>query len=143
MPPHTVKWRKRGNCMPVLTHLENIFDIVVRYGILLLNAVGVAILLYTSVRCLIDLGKRNEQARIRLAEGTALALSFKLGAEVLRTVTVREWSELVMLGAVIALRAALSFLIRWELKNERKNLAAEARDGGEPDAAFVSDAEGA
>ena len=58
--------------------------------------------------------------RLVLAQGIALALSFKLGAEVLRTVIVREWNELMILGAIILLRAALTFLIHWEIKNEEK-----------------------
>nr|MCR5515284.1 DUF1622 domain-containing protein [Lachnospira sp.] len=50
------------------------------------------------------------------------ALEFKLGGEVLRTVVVREWAELGILGAIILLRAALTFLIHWEIKNEKKEL---------------------
>jgi uncharacterized membrane protein len=58
--------------------------------------------------------------RLVLAQGIALALEFKLGGEVLRTVIVREWSELLILGAIIALRAALTFLSHWEIHNEEK-----------------------
>ena len=43
-----------------------------------------------------------------------------MGGELLRTVVVRQWSELLILGAVILLRAALTFLIHWEIKNEKK-----------------------
>ena len=57
-----------------------------------------------------------------LAKGIALALEFKMGGEVLRTVIVREWSELAILGAIILLRGALTFLINWEIKNEEKRL---------------------
>ena len=57
-----------------------------------------------------------------LAEGSALALEFKMGGEVLRTVVVREWSELGILGAIIVLRAALTFLIHWEIKEEKKEM---------------------
>ncbi len=39
----------------------------------------------------------------------------------LRTVVVRQWEELGILGAIILLRAALTFLIQWEIKIERKN----------------------
>ena len=55
-----------------------------------------------------------------LAEGIALALEFKLGGEVLRTVIVREWTELLILGAIIALRGALTLLIHWEISVEEK-----------------------
>jgi uncharacterized membrane protein len=63
--------------------------------------------------------------RLELAEGIALALEFKIGGELLRTVIVREWTELLILGAVIALRAALTFLIHWEINLEKKNMLAD------------------
>ena len=46
----------------------------------------------------------------------------KLGGEVLRTVLVRELSELMVLGLVILLRGALTFIIHWEIKNEEARL---------------------
>ena len=59
-----------------------------------------------------------------MAQGIALALCFKLGGEVLRTVIVREWSELLVHGAIIFLNAAMSILIHWEIKMEEKRLSA-------------------
>ena len=52
-----------------------------------------------------------------------------MGGEVLRTVIVREMGELVVLGAIIILRAAMTFLIHWEIVNEKKEMkeAAKAR----------------
>ena len=44
------------------------------------------------------------------------------GGELLRTVSVREWNELLILGAVILLRAALTFLIHWEIGLETKKV---------------------
>ena len=41
----------------------------------------------------------------------------------LRTVVVREWSELGILGAIILLRGVLTFLIHWEIKNEKNEIA--------------------
>lgn len=38
----------------------------------------------------------------------------------LRTVLARDWNELAILGAVIALRGALTVLLHWEIKNERQ-----------------------
>ena len=68
------------------------------------------------------LKKNTQNIRLDLAQGIALALEFKMGGEVLRTVVVREWSELGILGAIIVLRAMLTFLIHWEIKNEKKEL---------------------
>ena len=42
-----------------------------------------------------------------------------------RKVVVREWSELGILGAIIVLRAMLTFLIHWEIKNEKRETQEE------------------
>ena len=51
----------------------------------------------------------------------ALGLEFKLGSEILRTVVVRDLSEIATVAAIIALRAALTFLIHWEIKVEKED----------------------
>ena len=63
----------------------------------------------------------HQQGRVKLAlaEGLALSLEFKMGAEILKTVQVREMNELLVLGAVILLRALLSFLIHTEMEREK------------------------
>lgn len=101
--------------------VSKFFDLIVEYLILLVEFVGIVILVYAIVSAIIGLFKRQEHVRLKLAEGIALALEFKMGGELLRTVIVREWNELLILGAIILLRAALTFLIQWEIKIERKS----------------------
>ena len=52
-----------------------------------------------------------------LANGLATSLEFKMAAEILKTVLVRDLNELVVLGAVVLLRALLSLLIHFEMKS--------------------------
>lgn len=101
--------------------IESYFDLIVNYLVLIIELIGIAILVYAIVGAVIGLFKRQKHVRLKLAEGIALALEFKMGGELLRTVIVREWNELLILGAIILLRAALTFLIQWEIKIERKN----------------------
>lgn len=108
--------------MEMLEHVELIFKVIVQYGVLLMECVGVVILLVTTAKSIWGCLRRDPNVRLTLAKGIALALEFKLGGEVLRTVVVREWSELAILGAIILLRGALTFLIHWEIKNEEANL---------------------
>ena len=54
-----------------------------------------------------------------LANGLATSLEFKMAAEILKTVLVRDLNELVVLGAVVLLRALLSLLIHFEMKSHR------------------------
>ena len=106
---------------------ENILRYIVEFSTLILEMFGICILVFTAIKSFILWIKKYDSIRLELAQGIALALEFKLGGEVLRTVVVREWAELGILGAIIALRAALTFLIHWEIKNEEKAL--EPRKG--------------
>jgi len=93
--------------------------IVIRIAILLCDAIGVIVLMATVFKSVYNYFHRDRHVKLMLAQGIALALEFKLAGEVLRTVTVREWSELVVLGTIIALRGAITLLIHWEIKTEK------------------------
>ena len=85
-------------------------------------------MLVTAVKCLIQYVRGREHVRIELAEGISLALLFKMGGEVLRTVIVRTWDELAILAAIIVIRSMLTFLLHWEIKGEKApEAAAEAQ----------------
>lgn len=97
------------------------FDLCVEYLVLLVEIIGTVVLIHSVVLAVIGLLRKKENIRLKLAEGIALALEFKVGGELLRTVIVREWEELLILGSIILLRAALTFLIQWEIRIEKKN----------------------
>lgn len=101
--------------------ISKYFDLIVEYLVLIIEFIGIAIIIYEIFAAVVGLFKKYPHVRLKLAEGLALALEFKIGSELLRTVIVREWEELLMLGAVIVLRALLTFLIQWEIKTERKS----------------------
>ena len=108
--------------MGVLSYAEELLYFVIEWGILLLELFGVVILAYTSISCFVKWIRKEQNIRLELAQGITLALSFKMGGEVLRTVVVREWRELGILGAIIVLRTALTLLLHWEIKNEKQDL---------------------
>lgn len=101
--------------------IEEIFKLVVQYSTMAMEMAGVLIVLLTAIRCLFDYFRGRKKLRIKLAEGISLALLFKMGGEVLRTVIVRTWGELAILGAIIVLRGALTFLLNWEIRTEKNN----------------------
>ena len=69
--------------------------------------------------------RRDPLTRLKLAKGMAMGLEFKLGSEILRTVVVREFTEIGLVAAIIVLRAALTFLIHWEIKTEESQMEQE------------------
>lgn len=109
--------------MAFLERLEGFFGIYVQYGIVALELIGVTIILFTAARCIYEAIRHDQKVKLDLAEGIALALEFKLGGEVLRTTIVRDWSELGIVGAIVALRVIMTFIIHWEIKNEQSHLA--------------------
>lgn len=104
---------------------------VVDVAILLFEFVGVVVIVLAGLRGIVGYFGRNPMTRLRLAQGMATALEFKLGSEILRTVVVREFSEILTVAAVIALRAALTFLIHWEIKNEEAHYELEENASAE------------
>lgn len=108
--------------------LEEILRYVVEVCTIGLELAGITVLVSTAFICFIMWLRRDrENVRLDLAQGIALALEFKMGGEVLRTVVVREKSELLILGAIIILRAALTFLIHWEIESEKKDMEIAAK----------------
>ena len=105
----------------IFESLEHVFTIVVQYSILLMELIGVLIILWTVVQCFhCMIHRKQRNLRLLLAHGIAFALEFKLGGEVLRTILARDFKEIGMIACVIVLRAALTFLLHWEVKEEHE-----------------------
>lgn len=68
---------------------------------------------------------KKSDVKFQLAAGLALSLEFKMAAEILKTVLVRDLTELAVLGAVIILRALLSVLIHFEMKKDEHHQETE------------------
>ena len=113
-----------GGFSGVLSFLHSLVENAAQIGIVIAEMIGISILIITAVKCFVKYFRKDEHLRLELAQGIALALEFKLGGEVLHTVIAREWADLLILGAIIALRGVLTLLLHWEIKVEedRENL---------------------
>ncbi|MBR3865413.1 MAG: DUF1622 domain-containing protein [Clostridia bacterium] len=97
-----------------------------------LELVGILIIVIGSIKALLQVFTRIKKKKplnvmISLGKSLSLALEFKMGAEIINTVIVRDLKELGILAIVIIIRALLAILIHWEIKmgieddeNERK-----------------------
>lgn len=100
--------------------IQEALHFFVEGGILLFEWIGVVILVVAGIVGVINYLRRDPATRLKLAQGLAMGLEFKLGGEILRTVIVLDMREITVVGAIILLRAALTFLIHWEIKNEEQ-----------------------
>ena len=110
----------------VLTTVQTYFEYVIQWAILLCEIIGVAVIIVTIIRGVFAWFKRDPHVKLTIAEGIALSLTFKMGGELLRSVVVREWSELLILGAIIVLRALMAVMIHFEIRSERHLLGDDA-----------------
>jgi len=101
--------------------LSAILSVITDYAILLFEYVGVTVLIISGIRGIVNYITRNPLTRLNLAKGMSMGLEFKLGSEILRTVVIRNLSEITIVAAIIIVRAALTFLIYWEIKNEESS----------------------
>lgn len=98
--------------------LEHGLSQLIELSIHVLEFMGVATILTGAFYAVYEICRRHPGVRLKLAESMALALEFKLGGEILRTVQVRDWSEIAIVGAIILLRGVLNLLIHHEIKIE-------------------------
>lgn len=105
---------------------EKILHTVAVVTIYLLELIGIFIILIGTIKALALIfskitKKQSANIVISLGKSLALALEFKMGAEIINTVVVRDLKELGILAVVILIRALLSLLIHWEIKNEKND----------------------
>lgn len=106
--------------MDAIKLLEYAMENIVEFAIIIFEFIGVGIIIFSGIRGFYLYLRRSPSTRLTLAKGLAMGLEFKLGSEILRTVVVREWTEIATVGGIVALRAALTFLIHWEIKEEER-----------------------
>ncbi len=108
-----------------LNGYEHILHTIAEVSALTLELIGVLIIIVGSCKSLVSLANGLVRHRainivVELGKTLALALEFKMGAEIIKTVIVHDLKELAVLGIVILIRALLAFLIHWEMKMEKK-----------------------
>lgn len=107
--------------MELIHIFETALEYLVQFAIVVFEFIGVGIIIFAGIKGFIDYLRRSPEMKITLAQGLAIGLEFKLGSEILKTVIVRDWTEIVTVAGIIALRAALTFLIHWEIKEANKD----------------------
>lgn len=112
----------------ILDIVQKYFELIVEWAVLLCEIIGVVMIVLTAVRGVIAWIRKDPHARLIAAEGIAIALTFKMGGEVLRTVIVREWQELLILGAIVLLRVVMALIIHFEIRSERQILGDKSNE---------------
>jgi len=115
--------------------LEIFIEVVLPIVIHILELMGVAIICFGAIRSIItyfrtqfkrSTGRRlydsqgASNVKVMLGTSLELGLEYKLGAEIIKTILIRDLTEIWILASVIVLRAMLFVLIHFEMQAEFK-----------------------
>lgn len=105
---------------------ESIVSAIVPEIIGIIELMGILVIVVGSLKAFYMYGRSilkhvHYPIKLSLGNSLALGLEFKMGAEILKTVTIRTLDEIMILGAIIVLRALLSILIHFEVKSEKEH----------------------
>lgn len=105
--------------------LEHLIEFIVPNIAHLLELIGVFIVGYSALKAFFKYALRffiftDETIKIEFSQALAMALEFKLGAEILKTLVIRTKDELLILASIVILRAALTLIIHWEIESDSK-----------------------
>lgn len=111
--------------------IHHAIELILPYVISVLEVVGIFVVTWAAIKGFWQyiqsaFTKKKPDLQANLARGLATGLEFKMAAEILKTVIIQNMEELYMLGAVILLRALLSVMIHFELKNTQREAISTA-----------------
>ena len=124
--------------------MEELLSTAVGYLRLVVEAIGVAVVGFgvaaTTYRYVLSLlGAReytSNEIRLYLGRYLALGLEFQLGADILATAVAPSIDQVILLGAIAAIRTVLNYFLSLELERERRGAAPG------PERAAIDDATG-
>ena len=104
--------------------LEEMFTRYLPFPIHVLELMGIIVLLIGAIRAFFlyiktIFANHSYQIKYQFSESMAMALEFKLAAEILKTVLIRNIQEIALLAAIVLLRILIIFIIYWEIKQDK------------------------
>lgn len=111
--------------------MEEYLVTAVDYLRLVVEAIGAAVIgfgvmatVYRYALTLVGVREHtSNEVRLYLGRYLALGLEFQLGADILATAVAPTLDDVILLGAIAAIRTVLNFFLSQELERERQNAA--------------------
>lgn len=104
--------------------MHDIFMKILIYSGLIIEVIGFMIIVISVLKSFyklafvtkFDFEKGHKD--MSLSTGLSVALEFFLAAEIIKTITLRDQSELLYIGVLILIRILMTVVIHWELKQK-------------------------
>lgn len=111
--------------------MQDIFMKILIYSGVFIEIIGSMIIIISVFKSFYKLGFVNKfdfekgHKDMSLSTGLSVALEFFLAAEIIKTITLRDQSELLYIGVLILIRILMTLVIHWELKQKEAKEALE------------------
>jgi uncharacterized membrane protein len=94
-------------------------------GVLLIDLVAAVVIAGYVAAAMVKLarGCGVDEARLFVAEGAVLGLSFKVAATLLKTLEIHTWDQILMFAAIFVMRTVLKQLFLWERQQGSKKVS--------------------
>lgn len=116
-------------------HIEELTEVIKEFvshiaeiSVNFMELLSIGIIVFTTFVAFFKLLRHEKSARVYLLHGQSIGLTFKLGGEILRTITVRNMDEIMQIAMLILIKAAMTWLIHWELTDTEE----EPGEGQQP-----------
>lgn len=108
--------------------IDKFLQSVIPYITSTLEFIGVLIITIESIRAISKFfankfNFQDDRVGVSFAQAMSLSLEFKLAAEIIKTVIIRDLDEFAILAAVAILRVVIAIVLHWELKSGTKNIS--------------------
>lgn len=115
--------------------LETFIKTIIPILVNILELIGILVICIGSIKAFYHyinslIKRTNYPLKWEYANSMATALEFKLAAEILKTVIIRNMNELIILGSITLLRGFLTLIIHWEMKSEKPDEEKNSKDKG-------------
>jgi len=92
------------------------------WGIVFLFDIAASLVIFVGgVRTLVRYVRQRQHNVVTFMKHLNFALAFVLGGEVVKITVVQNLKEILSIACIIVIHGAISFLIRWEMKQERQD----------------------
>ncbi len=107
-------------------------EVIIQFLVITLELMGALVISYSGLLifirfCHLKFHQPSTDIRLRFARALALGLEFQLGGEILRTISVRDPQDLLIVGALVLLRGLMTLLIHWEIDHESRSIIHESQ----------------
>ncbi len=98
--------------MEFLENIEEIFDIVLEWAVLIIEITGAVMIVTGFVKALFMEITKKEGFVHTLLHSLGDAIEFLLAGELLHSIYVKDWKQLIVLGGMMGLRFAVTLMIK-------------------------------